>query len=96
MKWRLKTKTDDVSPANNTTEANLKRKPGAWDEDYDYDDPDQQRMVQIRPGVFKEYMSDGIYELKIAHWAKRKETGENPNNYQDDSEENYYSENYSK
>ena len=83
------TKTDYVTSDQNT-DTKLKRKPGAWDEDYDYDDLNQQRKVRIRPGVHKEYLNDATYYLKFASWAKKDENGDGSNN----QDEDYYKDNY--
>ena len=74
----------------------IQRRPWAFDDNYDYDDPDQQRTVNLGNGVFKEYMNEGTYELKFTGRAKRIMEGQQDDYYQEDSEDNYYAENYSK
>ena len=63
----------------------ITRKPGAWDEDYDYDDPDQQRTVNLGNGVFKEYLNDATYYLKFTRRPKsNKSQEENDDDYDDE------------
>ena len=91
--WRKQRTTVPSDTGNNEEDPSNKitRKPRAWDEDYDYDDPDQQRTVNLGNGVFKEYLTDTTYYLKFRK-GEQDNRSQNSNDYGDD--EDYYKDNY--
>ena len=98
MKRRLKQNKARNPNARNDKEnetPKIKRKPGAWDPDYDYDDADVQRIVQVRPGVKKMYLTEDTYYLRIMPGFEN-ESDYQESDYQDTDyqESDYYKDNY--
>ena len=63
------------------------------DEDYDYDDPDLQRTVNLGDGVFKQYLNEDTYYLRFKG-ERQDNRSQNSNDYSD--VEDYYKDDYYK
>ena len=77
---------EDISPK-------ITRKPVPWDEDYDYDDADLQRIVNLGNGVFKQYLNEDTYYLRFKG-GRQVNRSQNTNDYGD--KEDYYKDDYYK
>ena len=84
---RPRTVPSDTGNNEEDPSPKITRKPVPWDEDYDYDDTDQQRTVNLGDGVFKQYLNDDIYYLRFKG-VKQDKISQNSNYYGDD--EDYY------